>query len=505
MAYTITTTAGVTLATIMDGTVNTSATSLSLMGKNYAGYGAFLNENFVGLLENFSKSTAPSAPLTGQLWYDSATSLLKVYNAGTWKSLSTTLVSTTAPSGGQVAGDLWWDTVGAQLKVWDGAKWVVIGPTYTATTGLTGAIPETILDTVSASHVIIKFYVAGVCAAIVSKDALFVPQTSIAGYANIKPGINISTTIANAQLTGTASNALSLNGLLGTQFLRNDQHTSTTYALTVGTGASNGLKVGTSLSATVNGSVSTLASLESNHDLHIDVNKGGTPTTAIGIAGTTGAVTLSSSLAVTTSAAIGTTLVVTGQTTLSTARVSTSLLPSSNNTATIGQTGTAFNAVHATNFIGSSLTLSSPLPVASGGTGSAVATGSGSNVLAIAPALTGAATIDAIPIGFRIIPQNPQAGGYTINASDSGKHIYYTGGASSLVIPTNTAEPFAKGTAVTIVNNGTGAYTLAPSGGVTLIKAGTAGAYTGSLAQYGLITLMKVDTNTWIVSGVGLS
>ena len=53
MAYTITTTAGATLASIADGTVNSTNTSLTLIGKNYAGYGIFLNENYIKLLENF--------------------------------------------------------------------------------------------------------------------------------------------------------------------------------------------------------------------------------------------------------------------------------------------------------------------------------------------------------------------------------------------------------------------------------------------------------------------
>ena len=60
MAYTVTTTAGVTIATVADGTVNTTATSITLIGKNYAGYGIFLNENYIKHLENFSNTTPPN-------------------------------------------------------------------------------------------------------------------------------------------------------------------------------------------------------------------------------------------------------------------------------------------------------------------------------------------------------------------------------------------------------------------------------------------------------------
>ena len=50
MAYTINLTDGQIFATIPDGTINT-ASSMTLVGKNYAGYGEFLDENFIRLLE----------------------------------------------------------------------------------------------------------------------------------------------------------------------------------------------------------------------------------------------------------------------------------------------------------------------------------------------------------------------------------------------------------------------------------------------------------------------
>ena len=53
MAYTILKTDGTTLTTIADGTRDTT-TSLSLAGPNFVGYGQYLNENLVYLLENFA-------------------------------------------------------------------------------------------------------------------------------------------------------------------------------------------------------------------------------------------------------------------------------------------------------------------------------------------------------------------------------------------------------------------------------------------------------------------
>ena len=65
--YTINKYNGNLLTTVTSGTANTTVSSLTLIGKNYTGYGAGLNENFVYLLENFANTSAPSAPLPGQI------------------------------------------------------------------------------------------------------------------------------------------------------------------------------------------------------------------------------------------------------------------------------------------------------------------------------------------------------------------------------------------------------------------------------------------------------
>ena len=52
MAYNLTKTDSSALVTVPDGQIDATATSLTLVGKNYPGYGQFMNENFVRLLEN---------------------------------------------------------------------------------------------------------------------------------------------------------------------------------------------------------------------------------------------------------------------------------------------------------------------------------------------------------------------------------------------------------------------------------------------------------------------
>ena len=98
MAYTINRTDGTVVATITDGTVNNS-TSLTLFGKSYSGFGEALNENLVKLLENSSSSAAPTAPLKGELWYDSASASLKVYDGSSFKPTGGARAQSTEPTG----------------------------------------------------------------------------------------------------------------------------------------------------------------------------------------------------------------------------------------------------------------------------------------------------------------------------------------------------------------------------------------------------------------------
>ena len=82
MSYIINNSRGQVIAVVADGTVNTSATDLSLVGRALTDYGTYENENYVFLLENFANSTAPLQPILGQLWYNSSTDVLSAYGSG---------------------------------------------------------------------------------------------------------------------------------------------------------------------------------------------------------------------------------------------------------------------------------------------------------------------------------------------------------------------------------------------------------------------------------------
>lgn len=204
MAYVINLTDGTTFACIADGQINT-ASSMTLVGKNYAGYGEFLDENFIHLLENGSNFTAPPAPLTGQLWWDKTSNLLKVYNGSLFKTISAATASSTAPVS-NVTGDLWYDTVNQQLKVWTGAAWLVVGPAYSSSEGLSGAIVETIYDTGASPHFVTSIYVNNTRVAIYSRDANF---STVAPDSTYFPTIYKGMTMTNATGTNMAGNIVS--------------------------------------------------------------------------------------------------------------------------------------------------------------------------------------------------------------------------------------------------------------------------------------------------------
>lgn len=290
MAYTINLTNGTIFATIADGTINTSS-SMVLVGKNYAGYGEFLDENFVHLLENSANTTAPGAPLTGQLWWDSANNLMKAYNGSIWKTISSATAQSTAPTN-NVTGDLWYDTVNAQLKVWTGAAFLLVGPAFTSGQGTTGAIADSITDNVSVSHVVIKLYVEDNVVGIVSKDAAFTPQASISGFTTVRPGITLSTLIGSQVplFQGTASVAQTLEGYDPTDFLlKNVAETTTgTFAVLNNTGLSVGSNQDIRLG--VAGTTATFYNQTSNGNITFNVNKAGIPTTVMTINGATGGI-----------------------------------------------------------------------------------------------------------------------------------------------------------------------------------------------------------------------
>ena len=109
-------------------------------------------------------------------------------------------------------------------------------------------------------------------------------------------------------------------------------------------------------------------------------------------------------------------------------------------------------------------------------------------------------------IGYLNIPQNIQAGSYTLVLGDSGKHIYHAlgAGAATYTIPANASVAYPIGSAITFVNMSATSISIAiTSDTMYLSSAGTTG--TRTLAQYGSATAIKLTSTTWLISGSGLS
>ena len=100
MAYTILKSNGDILTTIADGTINTNSTSLQLPGRNYAGYGAALDTNFVHQLESYANASPPANPLQGQLWYNTNSNVLCVCPADGTTTASSWITLAQSGSGG---------------------------------------------------------------------------------------------------------------------------------------------------------------------------------------------------------------------------------------------------------------------------------------------------------------------------------------------------------------------------------------------------------------------
>jgi len=354
MAYNITLTNGQNLVTIEDGTADSSYSSLTLFGKNFAGYGPLLNENAVHQLENFSFNSPPVSPLQGQLWWDSANKLMKVFNSSTWKVISGPTSATTAP-GSTITGDLWWDNSNQQLNIFNGNDWSLVGPAFNATQGLSGQVVSTVLDNFALPHTVIVDYVAGVAVSITSKDPAF-SSTTIPGFTTIKPGYNI---VTSAQYHGDADNALKLGGIAAGNFLRSDVVSTTNFALNVL--SNTGVTVGLNSDLTINVANNSVNLLSNTlgRDLCLYTSVEGVSTQGLKLSGTTGKVTVNGdptvALGVATKNYVDTSLSNASTTWLlanGSAPVTGSLIPNLTGSYNLGSSANRYGTVYANTFNG---------------------------------------------------------------------------------------------------------------------------------------------------------
>ena len=195
--------------TIPDGTTNNN-TGVTLIGRNYTGYGAVQNDNFIRLLENFADDISPiqslnvPTPLVGTLWYDTGNSVMKVYDGTNFNIVSGRQSATVAPTPKNI-GDQWWDTSNLQLKTWTGTDWHLIGPNFIPGQAKTGAYADTIVDTLNTTHTVVGTYIGNNVVAVTSTDTTFATNDllytqfgNIGSGLTLKNGLSVGTTLSVA-------------------------------------------------------------------------------------------------------------------------------------------------------------------------------------------------------------------------------------------------------------------------------------------------------------------
>lgn len=255
MSYKLNKTNGTLLTELVDGQIDTTSCDLTLIGRNYVGFGEAFNENLIKLLENFAATAAPATPITGQLWYDTSEGRLKVYDGTTFKS-NGPIISNTRPQ--MVAGDIWIDNAFNQLYFYDGTDTVLVGPVYTAAQGLSGFEVDTVRDRSSVDNTVVKLYVGGTLTAIIANNEFLptvIEQSRLGITGSVRKGINVIDQ-DNFRFYGVADSSNSLitdtldpvTGLqirkTASQFLPSDANGETTGALFIRN--QSGLTVGRS-------------------------------------------------------------------------------------------------------------------------------------------------------------------------------------------------------------------------------------------------------------------
>jgi len=248
MSYRLNRTDGTLLVDLIDGEIDTDSSDLIFVGKNYKGWGEQFNENFIALLENFANSAAPTKPLEGQLWYNTSSGRLEVYDGAGFKAAGGPSVQSTFPNN-PVAGDLFINTQDNQLFFYDGNLWTLVGPLWTTGQGKTGFETSSILDILGRSRVILRQFIQGTLVGIWSNTS-FTPRSGAEITGISSPILKGFTPVDEDtfEFNGTALNSRNLIDNVGTvrnssSFLPADSDGVTVGTLTIQN--TGGLTIGT--------------------------------------------------------------------------------------------------------------------------------------------------------------------------------------------------------------------------------------------------------------------
>lgn len=216
-----------------DLTIN-EQTDLKFIGKNTAGYAVATGENFLHLLENFANIDAPNNPVEGQIWYNTTTNVMYVFDSTQWVEIGGLKKSNTKPTAAETQeGDLWVDSQNKTLYLFANGAWILVGPNYSEG-NKTGIIAEEVTDVNNNTYFVIKVFIANELIAVINsaEESAGVPyirpRTKIPGFDLLYKGITLKNATSGLAFKyyGTAerAEALSIAGsTIGAEkFLRND-------------------------------------------------------------------------------------------------------------------------------------------------------------------------------------------------------------------------------------------------------------------------------------------
>lgn len=237
MAYLINNYDGTPLVTVQDRTLNLTATSIKIPGRDYRPYGEVIVENLVYMLQNFSSGSAPLNPTQGQIWYDSNIKKIKVFDGSqsVWLTVGTPQSGSIEPLTGS-QGEIFYHTNKKQLFVWDTntAKWVLIAPvgaqdnlnpTITSVATNTAFTAGNMLDVNGVTHAVIQVTIEGQLAAIWSVTDF---NASVPGFISpIRAGLNLRSNnkfVGVATQADLATNSTQLDGAPANRYMRQDRN-----------------------------------------------------------------------------------------------------------------------------------------------------------------------------------------------------------------------------------------------------------------------------------------
>jgi hypothetical protein len=101
------------------------------------------------------------------------------------------------------------------------------------------------------------------------------------------------------------------------------------------------------------------------------------------------------------------------------------------------------------------------------------------------------------------IPQRRYFGQrYMLGLKDRGHHILCDEANDNIVIPYNSRVPFPVGSVITVVNTTSSTIGIGPEGGsISVMLAGNGNNSWYIIENYGMVTLLKIGPDQWVISG----